>query len=47
MAGLEDLLGGILKGSSGGQPHSTQASGIPDLNRIMMMVGPAHRGIRR
>ncbi len=40
MAGLEDLLGGILKGSSGGQPHSTQASGIPDLNRIMMMVGP-------
>lgn len=40
MAGLEDLLGGILGGASGGQRRSNQAGNIPDLNRIMMMVGP-------
>lgn len=43
MAGLEDLLGGILGGSSGGQGQPAASSGGFDaesLSRVMMVVGP-------
>ncbi|MGV1003309.1 MAG: YidB family protein [Candidatus Nanopelagicales bacterium] len=39
MAGLEDLLKGILGGGQQ-QQQAGGTSGIPDLNKIMMMVGP-------
>lgn len=43
MAGLEDLLGGILGNALGGgqqQKSAPSNSGIPDFNKIMMMAGP-------
>lgn len=43
MAGLEDLLGGILGGSGSGQGQATSSGGGFDaesLNKVMMVVGP-------